>query len=115
MSASQSLQSKRAPGRRANASGSNDQTTGKSQVPSSLTYLGIALMALWVLQAVVAPLLPRVPQIPYSEFKVKLAEGHIADDTLGTPISSSRPELCRRQSCSSTRSTPSARAAAASG
>ena len=40
----------------------------------------------WLLQAVVAPLLPRAAEIPYSEFKVKLAEGQITDATLGTAI-----------------------------
>jgi cell division protease FtsH len=34
----------------------------------------------------VAPLLPRTAEIPYSEFKVKLAEGQIADVVLGSPI-----------------------------
>jgi cell division protease FtsH len=43
-------------------------------------------MGAWLLQAVVAPLLPQPAEIPYSEFKVKLAEGQITDVVLGTPI-----------------------------
>jgi len=58
----------------------------KSQVPGWLPYAGAVLIGAWLLQAVVAPLLPRAAEIPYSEFKVKLAQGQIADVVLGTPI-----------------------------
>jgi hypothetical protein len=44
------------------------------------------MIGVWLLQAVVAPLLPRAAEIPYSEFKVKLAAGQVTDVTLGTPI-----------------------------
>jgi cell division protease FtsH len=40
----------------------------------------------WLLQVVVGPVLQRATEIPYSEFKVKLSEGQIADVVLGTPI-----------------------------
>jgi cell division protease FtsH len=43
-------------------------------------------MGAWLLQAAIAPLLPGAAEIPYSEFKVKLAEGQVATVVLGTPI-----------------------------
>jgi cell division protease FtsH len=52
----------------------------------TVLYFATALLVVWVLQAVVAPLLPRATEIPYSEFKAKLAAGEIADVTLGSPI-----------------------------
>jgi cell division protease FtsH len=44
------------------------------------------LLGVWLLQTMVGPLLPRAAEIPYSEFKVKLAEGQITEVVLGTPI-----------------------------
>ena len=70
----------------AGPTGSDDQPSRKSQIPSWLPYAAAALIGVWLLQAVVAPLLPRAAEIPYSEFKVKLAAGQITDVTLGTPI-----------------------------
>jgi hypothetical protein len=70
------------PQRRATSAGptgSDDQPSRKSQIPSWLPYAAAALIGVWLLQAVVAPLLPRAAEIPYSEFKVKLAGGQIAD------------------------------------
>jgi cell division protease FtsH len=43
-------------------------------------------MGIWLLQAMVVPLLPRAAEIPYSEFKAKLGQGQITEVTLGTPI-----------------------------
>jgi cell division protease FtsH len=62
------------------------QTSGKRQIPPGLAYLGAALVGIWVLRLVVAPLLPQSAEIPYSEFKTKLAVGQIVDVTLGSPI-----------------------------
>jgi cell division protease FtsH len=53
---------------------------------SSAAYLAAALIGVWLLQSVIAPLFPRPTEIPYSEFKTKLAAGQITDVTLGTPI-----------------------------
>jgi len=64
----------------------NNQTDRRPQMSSSLMYLGAALIGVWLLQTVVAPLLPRSTEIPYSDFKTKLAAGQITDVTLGTPI-----------------------------
>ena len=77
------------PHRRATSAGrpgSDDQSSRRSQIPSWLLYAGAALIGVWLLQAVAAPLLPHAAEIPYSEFKVKLAAGQITDVTLGTPI-----------------------------
>jgi hypothetical protein len=70
----------------AGPTGLDDQPSRKSQIPSWLPYAAAALMGVWLLQVVVVPFLPRATEIPYSEFKVKLAEGQITDVTLGTPI-----------------------------
>ena len=70
----------------AGPAGSGDQPSRRSQIPSWLPYAAAALMGVWLLQALVAPLLPRAAELPYSEFKVKLAAGQITDVTLGTPI-----------------------------
>ncbi len=70
----------------AGPTGSDDRPSRKSQIPGWLPYAAAALMGVWLLQAVVVPLLPRAAEIPYSEFKVKLAAGEITDVTLGTPI-----------------------------
>jgi len=70
----------------AGPAGSNDQPSSKGQIARWLPYAAAALMGVWLLQAVVVPLLPRAAEIPYSEFKVKLAEGQVSDVTLGTPI-----------------------------
>jgi hypothetical protein len=64
----------------------DDQPSRKSQIPSWLPYAAAAMIGVWLLQAVVAPLLPRAAEIPYSEFKMKLAAGQVTDVTLGTPI-----------------------------
>jgi cell division protease FtsH len=58
----------------------------KRQTRSVLTYLGAALVGVWLLHSLAGPLLPRSTEIPYSEFKTRLAAGEIADVTLGTPI-----------------------------
>ncbi len=88
MPASRLHQPPSAPRRATNAgpAGSDDRPSRNSQMPSWLSYAAAALMGVWLLQAVVVPLLPRAAEIPYSEFKVKLAQGQIADVTLGTPI-----------------------------
>ena len=66
--------------------GPDDQRPRRSQIPSWFPYAAAALLGIWALQVVVGPLVPRPAEIPYSEFKVKLAEGQITDVTLGTPI-----------------------------
>jgi hypothetical protein len=71
---------------RAGTTGSDNQTNRTGAIPRWLPYAAAVVMGAWLLQAVVAPLLPRPAEIPYSEFKVKLAEGQIADVVLGTPI-----------------------------
>jgi cell division protease FtsH len=71
---------------RAGTTGSDNQTNRTGAIPRWLPYAAAVVMAAWLLQAVVAPLLPRPAEIPYSEFKVKLAEGQIADVVLGSPI-----------------------------
>jgi cell division protease FtsH len=71
---------------RAGTGGSDNQSNRTGAIPRWLPYAAAVVMAAWLLQAVVAPLLPRPAEIPYSEFKVKLAEGQIADVVLGTPI-----------------------------
>jgi hypothetical protein len=53
----------------AGSTGSDGQPSRKSQIPSWLPYAAAALMGVWLLQAVVAPLLPGAAEIPYSEFK----------------------------------------------
>ncbi len=58
----------------------------KRQSSDWLGYLGAALVSVWLLQLLVAPLMPRMTEIPYSDFKTKLAAGEITDVTLGTPI-----------------------------
>jgi cell division protease FtsH len=70
----------------AGTAGSQDQPPRKSQIPGWLPYAAAALIGVSLLQGLVVPLLPRAAEIPYSEFKAKLAEGQIADVTLGTPI-----------------------------
>ena len=55
-------------------------------MPGWLPYAAAALIGVWLLQLVAAPLLPQAAEIPYSEFKVKLAAGQIADVVLGTQI-----------------------------
>jgi cell division protease FtsH len=77
------------PQRRATSAGptgSDDQPSRKSQITSWLPYAAVALIGVWLVQGVVAPLLPRAAEIPYSEFKMKLAAGQVTDVTLGTPI-----------------------------
>ncbi len=66
--------------------GADDQPSRNSQIPSWLPYVAAALMGVWLLQALVAPLVPRAAEIPYSEFKVKLAAGDVTEVTLGTLI-----------------------------
>jgi cell division protease FtsH len=66
--------------------GEDRQGDVKRQLRGGLIYLGAALVAVWLLQTVVAPLMPRAAEIPYSEFKTKLAAGQIVDVTLGTQI-----------------------------
>ncbi len=78
--------SARRPATNAGPTGVDNQPSRKSQIPSWLPYAAAALMGVWLLQALVVPLLPRAAELPYSEFKVKLAEGQITDVTLGTPI-----------------------------
>ncbi len=88
MPASRSFQAPSAQrrGTHAGTTGSDDQRSRKSQIPSWSPYAAAALIGVWLLQVVVGPFLPRAAEIPYSEFKVKLAEGLIVDVTLGTPI-----------------------------
>jgi cell division protease FtsH len=88
MPASRLRQPSSAPRRAANAGrdGSDDQSPRKNQIPGWLPYAAAALVGVWLLQTMVVPLLPRAEEIPYSEFKVKLAEGRITEVTLGTPI-----------------------------
>jgi cell division protease FtsH len=64
----------------------HDRTPRRREILSSVAYLAAALIGVWLLQAVVAPLFPRPTEIPYSEFKAQLAAGHVTDVTLGTPI-----------------------------
>ncbi len=61
-------------------------TEPKHQLSSWLAYLAVALVSVWLLQSLVAPLLLRTMEIPYSEFKQRLAAGQITEVTLGTPI-----------------------------
>ena len=56
------------------------------QIPPGIAYIGAALLAVWLLRLVVAPLLPQSAEIPYSEFKAKVAAGQVVDVTLGTQI-----------------------------
>ncbi|MGE5814468.1 MAG: ATP-dependent zinc metalloprotease FtsH [Acidobacteriota bacterium] len=88
MPASRSLQPPSAyrRGSKAGPAGSDDRPSRHGSIPSWLSYAAAALMGVWLLQAVVVPLLPRTAEIPYSEFKVKLAEGQVTEVTLGTPI-----------------------------
>jgi cell division protease FtsH len=51
-----------------------------------MAYLGAALVAVWLLQTLIGPLLPHSAEIPYSEFKEKLTAGQIVDVTLGSRI-----------------------------
>src|SRR5688572_11726845 len=67
-------------------SGSDDRPSRRSQIPGWLPYASAALLGVWLLQTMVGPLLPGAAEIPYSEFKVKLAEGQITEVVLGTPI-----------------------------
>jgi cell division protease FtsH len=46
-------------------------------------YVAGALVVVWLIQALIGPMLPRASAIPYSEFKAKLAAGEIVDVTLG--------------------------------
>ena len=64
----------------------DDERPSKSQIPGWFPYAAAALMGVWLLQMVVGPFIPRAAEIPYSEFKVKLAESRITEVTLGTPI-----------------------------
>ena len=66
--------------------GPDDRPSRTNQIPGWFAYASAALLGVWLLQIVAGPLLPRAAEIPYSEFKAKLAEGQIADVTLGTPI-----------------------------
>jgi cell division protease FtsH len=88
MAASRRIQTPpaRRRGTTASATSQNDQTPRKREIVSSLAYLAAAVIGVWLLQSVVAPLFPRPTEIPYSEFKAKLAAGQITDVTLGTPI-----------------------------
>ena len=91
MAAPTSVRPRSANGRGGNArnprqSTDNGQTPFKGQLRGSVGYLGAALLVIWLLQLVVAPLLRQSAEIPYSEFKTKLAAGQIVDVTLGSPI-----------------------------
>ena len=65
----------------AGPTGSDDQPSRQEPDPQLAPYAAAALIGVWLLQAVVAPLLPRAAEIPHSEFKVKLAAGQITDVT----------------------------------
>src|SRR5688572_28236301 len=87
MSASSASQSPRRHRRfRTRGTPDDDRTTSKRPMSRSIGLLAIALISVWLLQSLVAPLLPRSAEIPYSEFKARLAAGQISDVTLGTPI-----------------------------
>jgi cell division protease FtsH len=51
-----------------------------------MAYLAAALLGVWLLALLGTPLLPQSTEIPYSEFKTRLASGHIVDVTLGLRI-----------------------------
>jgi cell division protease FtsH len=92
MSAPTSLRPPGISRRGANAQGGREpdddlQTRFKRFLRSGIAYLGPALLAVWLLQVVIGPLLlPRAVEVPYSEFKTKLAAGQIVDVTLGPQI-----------------------------
>jgi hypothetical protein len=73
-------------GATAGADSEDDQTPRKRDIVRSVGYFAAALIGVWVLQAVVAPLIPRATEIPYSEFKARLTTGQITDVT-ATPSS----------------------------
>jgi len=58
----------------------------KRQGTDWLAYLPAAMISVWLLQLLVAPLMLRTTEIPYSDFKAKLAASEITDVTLGTPV-----------------------------
>jgi cell division protease FtsH len=72
----------REPGR----SDDDRQSQFRRQIRSGIVYVGLALLGVWLVQAVSGPLLPRPAEIPYSEFKTTLAAGQIVDVTLGSRI-----------------------------
>ena len=67
-------------------SGDNLQPPSKRQIWTGVAYAGAALVAVWLVQTLVGPLVPRPAEIPYSEFKTNLAAGQIVDVTLGSQI-----------------------------
>lgn len=78
---------RRRPGSNAGRGTSGDnQTPNKRQIRNAVASLAVALLSIWLLQSLVAPLFPRSAEIPYSDFKAKLSAGQITDVTLGTPI-----------------------------
>jgi cell division protease FtsH len=62
------------------------QTPFIRHMPPGVWYLGVALLAVWTLQAVIGPGLSGVAEIPYSEFKAQLAAGQLVDVTVGPTI-----------------------------
>ena len=54
-----------------------------------LGYLGAGLLAVWILQSVIGPLLSQGAEIPYSEFKTKLAAGQALMSPSGPPLTAS--------------------------
>ena len=62
------------------------QKAPRPPMPRALAYLGLALLAGWLLQLIAAPFLPRTAEIPYSEFKTKLTAGEVVSVTLGPRI-----------------------------
>ena len=62
----------------------NKREIREKQVRTWLSYLLVNLILLWLFQQfILQPLVIRETQIPYSEFKAKIASGHIVEVTLG--------------------------------
>jgi ATP-dependent Zn protease len=61
----------------------DDRPSPRNQISRWLPFAAAALIGVWLLQGVAAPLLPRAADIPYSDFKRRLAAGQVTDVTLG--------------------------------
>jgi cell division protease FtsH len=66
--------------------GNGGESPFKRQIPSGLGYVGAGLLAAWILQSVIGPMLSQGAEIPYSEFKTKLAASQLVDVTVGPTI-----------------------------
>ena len=67
------------------APGKDNDLRVHGQLASTLGFLLISLLSLWLFQAVLSPILVQAHEIPYSEFRNKVKTGQLVEVTIGTP------------------------------